>query len=604
MPTSSIFLVEFDGSPIPGDVSAMLTSAVVDDSQRLPDLFVLRFRDQDRIVLAKSNVKIGSTAKISVLTADSQTPEVLLSGEVTALETEFDPTGTFTVIRGYDQAHRLFRGRYTKTYTQSTASDIATVVAKRANLKIGTVQSSATVYDHVSQGGITDWEFLESLARDIGYEITVRDGSFNFQPPQTAATAPSGSGPTNTNPLVLELGSDLLRFRAVVTSAEQVKEVQVRGWDLASKKALVATAPAHTVSAELTGTDPAQIAHVFGDPVYVATDIPYRSQAEVDAAAKALAEQIAGAFAEFEGVSRGNPKLRANQAISVANIGAPFDGKYTISTSRHRYEPVTGYTTAFAVTGRQERSLFGLTGGSGAGRGAQGVVVAQVSDTNDPQGQGRVKLTFPWLSDDYVSDWARTVQPGAGKDRGAMMVPEVGDEVLVVFEQQDIRRPYVLGGLFNGVDTPKTGGGDLIDSGSGAINRRSLVSRRGHRIDLLDADGRTEGITLSTSGDSLKLVMDSIGTAITVHSDGTVLVEGKRGVVIDSASAKLELKGGEITVTATNGVTVDGGAGAVAVSTSGQLSLKGSMASMEGTAQAEIKGGAMASLSAAMVKIN
>ena len=75
------------------------------------------------------------------------------------------------------------------------------------------------------------------------------------------------------------------------------------------------------------------------------------------------------------------------------------------------------------------------------------MVIAQVSDVNDPQNHGRVKLTFPWLSDNYVSDWARTVQPGAGKDRGAMVVPEVGDEVLAAFEQGDIRRPYVLGGL-------------------------------------------------------------------------------------------------------------------------------------------------------------
>ena len=567
---------------------------------------MLRFRDQDRIVVAKSKVKIGAAAKISVLTADSQTPEVLLSGEVTALETEFDSTGTFTVIRGYDQAHRLFRGRHTATYTQVTASDVVATVAKRASLKVGKVESSGTVYDHLSQAGVTDWDFLDSLARDIGYEITVRDGSLSFGEPKTASSAPAGSARTggSTNPLVLQQGTDLLRFRAVVTSAEQVKQVQVRGWDLATKKALIATAPAKTQSAELTGIDPAQLAHAFGDPEYVATDIPYRTQAEVDAAAKALAEQISGAFAEFEGVARGNPKLRANQAISVANIGAPFDGKYTVTTSRHRYDPGTGYTTSFAVTGRQERSLYGLTGTGGGQRDMAGVVIGQVSDARDPENKGRVKLTFPWLSDDYVSDWARTVQPGAGKDRGGMTVPEVGDEVLVAFEQFDIRRPYVLGGLFNGVDTPNTEGLELIDSGSGAVNRRSVISRLGHRIDLHDADGRTEGITLSTSGDGLKLVMDKVGTAITVHSDGTIQVEGKQGIVIDSSSAKLELKGGEISVTATNGVSVDGGAGAVKLNTSGQLSMKGSMASLEGTAQTEVKGGAMCSVSAALVKIN
>ena len=179
----------------------------------------------------------------------------------------------------------------------------------------------------------------------------------------------------------------------------------------------------------------------------------------MDGAAAAIAEQIAGAFAEFEGVARGNPKLHAGAAISVDNVGAPFDGKYTITTSRHRYDPITGYTTAFSVTGRAGAQPVrpGLRRRRVRG-GGQGPVVAQVSDANDPEQQARVKLTFPWLSDTYVSDWARTVQPGAGKDRGAMVLPEVGDEVLVIFEQGDIRRPYVLGGLYNGIDTPPTGG--------------------------------------------------------------------------------------------------------------------------------------------------
>ncbi len=95
----------------------------------------------------------------------STAPEPLIQGEVTALEAEFDSTGTYTVIRGYDQAHRLFRGRRTETYTQSTASDVATKVAQRAGLTVGKVESTSTVFDHLSQGGVTDWEFLDSLAR-------------------------------------------------------------------------------------------------------------------------------------------------------------------------------------------------------------------------------------------------------------------------------------------------------------------------------------------------------------------------------------------------------------------------------------------------------
>ncbi len=604
-PTSSGFVVEVDGAPLAADAKALLISAFVDDSLRLPDTFVLRFRDTDRIVLTKSGAKIGSTVKISVASDASVSPEPLIEGDVTALEAEFDSTGTYTVIRGYDQAHRLFRGRRTESYTQSTASDVATKVAQRAGLKVGTIESTSTVFDHLSQAGVTDWEFLESMSREIGYEITVKKGVFDFRTPQKADTAPQGGQGAAQNPLVLRLGGDLLRFRSLITAAEQVTEVQARGWDLAQKKALIASSPAATTSAVLPTVNPAQIADTFGSPVYVASDVAYRTQSEVDVAAAAIAEQIAGAFAEFEGVSRGNPKLRAGTAVAVDNVGAPFDGKYTVTTSHHRYDPVTGYTTAFSVTGRQERSLYGLaSGGNGVARSGQGSVVAQVTDVNDPEQQARVKLTFPWLSDTYVSDWARTVQPGAGKDRGAMVLPEVGDEVLVLFEQGDIRRPYVLGGLYNGVDTPPTGGPGLIDGSSGAVNRRSMVSRRGHRIDLVDEDGRTEGITLSTTGDKLTLTMDSVATMITVHSDGKVLVEGKGGIVIDSASSKLELKGGEVSISATNGVKVDGGSGAVSVLTNGALSLKGTTAKLEGSTTTEVKASGVLTVQGSLVKIN
>lgn len=602
---SSGFVITIDGSPLAADIEQLLVEAYVDDNRNLPDMFVLRFRDANRLVLSKAVVKIGSGVKIAVTSTDTQQPEPLISGEVTALEADFDATGTFTLVRGYDLSHRLFRGRRAETYTQVTASDVAVKVARRAGLSIGTVEATSTVFENVSQGGVSDWHFLSGLAREIGYEVGVRDDKFEFRTPSSATDAPAADG-TAGNPLVLELGTDLLRVRSSVTSAEQVKETQVRGWDTAEKKAIIGTAPARTTSAELPGASPADLAHVFGDATYVATDVPYRLQAEVDVAARAVAEQIAGGFAELDAVARGNPKIRAGTAVSIDNLGPPFDGKYTVTTSRHHFDQTAGYVTQFAVTGRQERSLLGLASGNGGfpDRRLAGVVVAQVSDVNDPQGRGRVKLTYPWLSDTYVSDWARTVQPGAGKDRGATVVPEVGDEVLAAFEQGDIRRPYVVGGLYNGVDTPKAGPTELVDSGSGEINRRSFVSRRGHRLDFLDQTGKTEGVTIRTGDDKLQLLMDATGTKLTIHSDGTVLVEARQGVTVDAATSTIELKGGDIKLTGKNGVTIDGGGGAVKVTAGSDLSLTGVAAKLEGSAQTEVKGGATCSISAGLVRIN
>ena len=169
-------------------------SGYVDCSLRLPDAVMLRFRDPGRIVVEKSGVKIGSKLKVSVATDGSQTPEKLISAEVTSLEAEVDSTGSFTVIRGYDPAHRLFRGRHSVSYTQATASDAATKVAQRAGLSTGDIKSSNTVYDHLGQCGQTDWEFIEKVAKRIGYEVAVRDDKLDFGPRKPAQSAPEGGG--------------------------------------------------------------------------------------------------------------------------------------------------------------------------------------------------------------------------------------------------------------------------------------------------------------------------------------------------------------------------------------------------------------------------
>jgi phage protein D len=602
MSITSTCLAEIDGKPLPDDITPLLVSAYVDDSQQLPDTFVLRFRDPNRLVLTKSGARIGSPIKISVQVATGAEPEPLIFGEVTALEAEYDTGGTFTVIRGYDQTHRLFRGRRTAAYQQMTASDIATTIAQRVGLEIGAVTSTTTVYEHLSQAGQTDWEILSALARTANLEITVRDGKFSFTEPAVAGTAPTAGGPSDPEPLALQLGHDLLRFRSVLTSAGQVNAVEVRGWDVATKQALTATEPAASTRIELPTTSAEKLAQQFGSPTLIATDVPYRTQAEVDQAAAALADDQGSSFAEFEGTARGNPKLRAGAAVSIDGLGEPFDGKYTITTSRHRFDPLTGYTTAFSVTGRRDRTLLGLSSG-GRDRPAHGLVIGQVSDVNDPENQARVKVTFPWLSDDYVSGWARTVHAGAGKDRGWHVLPEVGDEVLVGFEQGAVDRPVVVGGLYNGVDTPPTGPVPVIDSGTGQVDRRSMVSRKGHRIDLVDA-ANGDGIRLQSLDDKLTLIMDQSQTSITLRADGTVTIEGSKGITIDAKQADLALKGKKIDFQATSGVNLNGGQGSVDVAANGSIGLKGISVSIEGSSNAELKAGAMCTVQAAMVKIN
>jgi phage protein D len=554
--------VEVDGSPLADDVAGRLVAGVVDDDLNLPDLFSLSFRDGGREVIEQGRFQIGSKVRLSVVSDDSPGGDPLLTGEVTALEVEHDPGGTLTIVRGYDQSHRLFRGQRSESYANVTYADVAGEVARRVGLQPGRIDATTPVHQHVSQGNQTDWQFLRSLAAEVGYEVAVVDGKLDFRRPARSSDAPGSGDLASENPLQLSLGSNLLRLRAIVTAAEQVREVEVRGWDVAQKRALIGSAPAATSSASLA-VKPADLAGKFNGDRHVGVEVPYRSQAEVDAAAKALSELVAGAFAELEGTARGNPKLRAGKPVSLGLVGEPFDGKYTPSSTRHVFDPEGGYTTAFTVSGRRERSLRSLVGADGSAPGLPGVVVGQVTDVRDPENQGRVKLRYPWLSDGYVSDWARTVQPGAGAKRGAVVLPEVNDEVLVAFEMGDLRRPYVVGGLWNGMD-PAPLGDNLVDASTGAVRRRGFVSKLGHCLVFLDDDADS-GVAVLSADRGLRIALDATGTTIHVASNGKVEIEGDADVTVKAganlklqAGAALELKGAQISISADGPVQVKG----------------------------------------------
>lgn len=542
--TAASFIVEIAGRRLPPEVEVV--HAVVDDSLHRPDAFEIELRDTDRGLVDRLGLRIGVAIKIGVVGDIYPTAEPLLEGEITALDAEFDEGRNVTILRGYDQSHRLFRGRVTTSYQNVTVSEVASRVAKRAGLTAGKIDATSQVFDHIAQKNQNDWEFLAALAGEVGRELLVSEGKLHFRKPLEARTGPSSGNLRADNPLQLLLGSTLLRLRAGISSAGQVAEVQARGWDPVAKRPVVGTAKPQTVSAEI-GVKPAELAAAFRSPPLVAATLPLATAAEVDSYAKAVAEEVAGNFAELEGVARGNPKLKAGVAVHLGLIGKPFDGKYVLTSTRHLFDLHEGYTTSFSVSGRGDRSLLALAQGEAATQ-VPGVVIGLVDDVADKDGQMRVRLRFPWLSDDYVSDWARTVQVGAGDKRGLIVLPEVGDEVLVGFDRGDLRRPYVLGGLYNGKDKPDLGSYSLLDGGKRSVDVRRFVSRKGHSITICDADGK-ESVSISSKDGKLLVELDMADNKIRISSAGQVEVKAGTDATIE-ATGKLTLKGSQISVEA------------------------------------------------------
>lgn len=578
-------VVELDGSALSGGPASLLEEVVVDHHQHLPDMFAVTFHDPARDVISQLNVNIGSTVTIK-MTPPGGSPKTLIKGEVTGFEAEYDATRLRTVLRGYDLSHRLHRGRQTQTYKNVTDSDIARQVAQRASLQVGQVDSTSVTFDHVSQANQSDWDFLKARAREIGFEMGMEDGKFYFRQPVHASGAPqAGDYQNHTDPLQLVFGDDLLEFRPRVTSAEQVSTVKVRGWDPVQKQAVIGSAQAGTVAAGIQD-QPSTLASTFGGPTFTAVNRPLPQQPMVDGAASSIAEIISGAFAEADGVAIGNPDLKAGSTVSVGVVGDHFEGQYTLSGARHVFGE-NGYRTHFVISGRQDRSLLGLASmgasnghASAGGQPINGVVVGIVTDNNDPNNTARVKLKFPWLDDNYESDWARLAQLGAGPNSGALWIPEVNDEVLVAFEHGDVRRPFVVGQLYNGVDTPNEGSG-LFDNGK--VKRRGFVSRKGHQFIFFD-DASKAGMAFISSDGKLKISLNETNSEIHIESQGKIHVESQKDMIFES-QANLNLKAGQglkveagtnLDMKASSGATLDGG-GQLEVKASGQLKVTGAM---------------------------
>jgi uncharacterized protein involved in type VI secretion and phage assembly len=180
-----------------------------------------------------------------------------------------------------------------------------------------------------------------------------------------------------------------------------------------------------------------------------------------------------------------------------------------------------------------------------------GVVIAIVIDNHDPQELGRVKVKYPVSSDDEIGHWARVAVLMAGAQRGTFFLPEVNDEVLVAFEQGDIMRPYVIGALWNGKDTPPDTNAD------GKNNLRFIKSRSGHLIRLDDTDGSEKIEIIDKSGKN-SIAIDTASNTITIKSDKDINIEASQGTIKLNAQ-KIEISSSaETKIQAQGGATLDG----------------------------------------------
>lgn len=557
--------IKLNGTALSGQVEPNMVELVVENDMTAPGACTITFTDPRRDILETLGADFGQDLEITASPAEDPDEHPLFKGKVYGFDFAADnQSGSYAVIQAYDQAYSLKQTRRIKTYNDVTYGDVVNTILRDSGADLGQVDGGTTVHKHLAQVNETDWDFLRRLAQASDCTLYVHNGKVDFASSTQATDAPGPGGFGSTDPLQLTAGHNLVYFRVRTSASQQVQEVEVRGWDPEAKESVVGTAAAETRAIAID-TKPADLGSSHGTQTRVVSYPQLTDTASCDDMAKSLAERVATTFGYGEGEALGDPRISAGVAVSIAETGR-FDGQYTVTSSRHIFGR-EGYKTEFMISGEHDRSIHGLTV-EGTGNGYNrfdNVYPALVTNVSDDDALGRVKLKFPWLGDDFESNWARVMQIGAGPDRGLLWFPEVGDEVLVAFINGDPMYPVVIGGLWNGTDTPPFEGFD--DPGDGGVDTRGLRTRIGHEFVFQDKSGE-ESISLKTANGELSILLDQANSKIVLECSGDVEIKSQGGTTFKADGDFALEASGQGKISAQGGLKIESG---------GQVEVSGAM---------------------------
>jgi phage protein D len=534
----AIYSLVVDGAEIDPQVAARVHEVRIMSYLRLPDVCTIRAsfpkgREGQEEPIDQHPFEIGKSFEVHLGAREQLTTTSLFKGDIVTLEPHFSGTSVELLVRAFDHSHVLMRSRRVRTFQNQTSSDIVNKVVGEAGLAAESAPSGEP-HEFMQQDNETDWDFIWRLAERVGFEFVFEQGVAKFRKP--------GRG----EPVELEWPTVLHSFSPRVTAVQQVGEVSLLAQDPGTNQAIDVTVSSPEQIAQI-GVDRGRIAEAFdGDRVHIATE-PVKSEAEGRALAQALLDKLANGYIAAEGACDGNPVLRAGTVVRVSGVGQTFSGTYRVAAATHILSGGGTYETRF-VNSPSHTLLGSVAGRSGSPRFGSQLVLGIVTNNSDPQGIGRVRVRYPSLGDEAEGISARVATPGAGSSRGVLMLPLVGDEVLVGFEHDDTTRPYVLGSLFNGQATP---GEELLQGEDGSFAVCSdasvyLQSQRDFSVKSgADWKANIEGEATLQASEGFVLE----GQKVTITGQTEVVLEGSSTLTLRCGAAEVQLSSAGVKIT-------------------------------------------------------
>ncbi|HKV88850.1 MAG TPA: phage baseplate assembly protein V [Candidatus Dormibacteraeota bacterium] len=446
--------VSVDGRNLDDRSAASLESVVVLCRLAMPSVCELRFADPPGPLSAGDALMPGTTFRVTV----SAQGGPVFEGQVTAVTHRHDADrGHELLIRGYDVLHRLRKRQRPRVLSSTSAGQLARELTADLGISVRAATDGPKL-DRIIQHRQSDLELLVDVCGAGGLYPVMRGGVLHL-------LTLDGDG----EPVELNLGMNLLEARVEVNGDLASSSVSAAGWHPLvgnpgrgqAGSPRVGRRVAIDISAgKLGGLDSRSL-----------IDESVSSDGMADALAQAELDRRVSSEVAFHGLVDGDSRLRPGARVTVSGVASQFSGTYVLTEVKHRIDEAGGFTSELDTTPPDARPRPHATVAT----------PAVVTKVDDPDGLGRVQVTLPTFGD-IQTGWMPVLGLGAGKGKGLVLMPDVGDEVLLLLAHEDPDQGIVIGGLY--------GAGGPVDPGivGGATRRFSLLTAGGSKVRIDDHD--------------------------------------------------------------------------------------------------------------------
>ena len=558
--------VLIDGTEISGEFN-VLSASVSNELNRIPAASVqlrdgeaskqtFEASDTDHFVPGKEiEVKLGYRGET----------ETMFKGVIVKHRVRVRKNGTCLSLECRDKAVRMTTALKSRYFTETTDGDILDELLGDYGLDRDVATTKPSLKE-VVQYDSTDWDFVVCRAEANGHVVAVRDGKVTVGPPRT-----------DGQPVVTaQFGATVLELDAEIDARWQAKGVTATAWN-ATDQELVSTDASEPSVPDSGNLSTSDLADVIGGDPHVLRHGGKLSEPELQAWAdgRLLKDRLAKVrgrvrFQGFGGVTAGD-------VVELTGVGERFAGKQYVAGVRHTFANGNWETdVAFGLTPEIHAATYPVTAKPAGGllaavNGLQMGVVTALQD--DPDGEDRIKVRLPLVSDSEEGVWARLATLDAGDQRGTFFRPEIDDEVVVGFLDGDPRFPMVLGQCHSSAKpAPETAKDDNHVKGYVSRSKMKLTFDDDKKVVILETPGGNK-LTLSDDEKTASLV-DQNGNKVTLD-DGGITLESAKDLTL-KASGDVKLQGTNVECKSQANFKAEGSAG-VDVKSSGTLTIKGSL---------------------------